>query len=60
MVAKNVKLVNLLLQDFEKNDNSQEKLELLELKNEIETYFIERKTNLKTDVGLFKKSAGLK
>ena len=56
----NVKLVNLLLQDFEKNNNSKEKLELLELKNEIETYFIQRKTNLKTDVGLFRKSAGLK
>ena len=49
-----------MLEDFEKNNNSQEKLELLELKNEIETYLIQRKTNVKTDVGLFRKSAGLK
>ena len=55
LLQLNLKLVNLLLQDLEKNNDSKEKLELLDLKREIEIYFIQRKNNRKTDVELFKK-----
>ncbi len=60
LLQLNLKLVNLMLQDMEKNNDSKEKSELLELKHEIETYFTQRKNDRKTDVELFKKFSGLK
>jgi len=52
----NLKLANLLVLDHEKNNVSNEKLdELIKLKNEIETYFDQRKDDKETDVKLFKK-----
>lgn len=52
----NLKLVNLTLVDYKKNNISSEKLdELTKIKNEIETYFDERKDNRKVDLGLFRK-----
>lgn len=56
----NLKLVNLLLQDIKNEEDSQEKLDLLELKKEIENYFVQRNNNKQTDVELFKKFSGLK
>lgn len=56
----NLKLVNLLLQDIKNEEDSQEKLDLLELKKEIENYFVQRKNNKQTDVELFRKFSGLK
>ena len=59
LLQLNLKLVNLLLQDIKNEEDSQEKLEILELKKEIETYFVQRKNNKQTDVKLFKKFSGL-
>ena len=57
----NLKLVNLLLLDYEKNNVSNEKLdELIKLKNEIETYFNQRKDSKQIDMGLFKKFSRVK
>ena len=59
LLQLNLKLVNLLLQDIKNEEDSQEKLEILELKKEIENYFVQRKNNKQTDVKLFKKFSGL-
>ena len=57
----NLKLVNLLLLDYEKNNISNEKLdELIKLKSEIELYFNQRKDNKQIDITLFKKLSTLK
>lgn len=56
LLQLNLKLVNLLLLDYEKNNVSNEKLdELIKLKTEIETYFNQRKDNKQIDIALFKK-----
>ena len=56
LLQLNLKLVNLLLLDYEKNNISNEKLdELIKLKTEIETYFNQRKDNKQIDIALFKK-----
>jgi len=61
LLQLNLKLVNLLLLDYEKNNVSNEKLdELIKLKNEIETYFNQRKDNKQIDIALFKKFSTLK
>ena len=61
LLQLNLKLVNLLLLDYEKNNISNEKLdELIKLKNEIETYFNQRKDNKQIDIALFKKFSTLK
>lgn len=59
LLQLNLKLVNLLLEDLKNEEDSQEKLEILELKKEIENYFVQRKNNKQTDVKLFKKFSGL-
>ena len=57
----NLKLVNLLLLDYEKNNVSNEKVEeLVKLKNEIEIYFNQRKDSKQIDMGLFKKFSKVK
>ena len=61
LLQLNLKLVNLLLLDYEKNNVSNEKLdELIKLKTEIETYFNQRKDNKQIDIALFKKFSTLK
>lgn len=56
LLQLNLKLVNLLLLDYEKNNISNEKLDvIIKLKNEIETYFNQRKENKQIDIDLFKK-----
>ena len=56
LLQLNLKLVDLLLLDYEKNNVSNEKLdELIKLKTEIETYFNQRKDNKQIDIALFKK-----
>jgi len=61
LLQLNLKLVNLLLLDYEKNNVFNEKLdELIKLKNEIETYFNQRKGNKQIDIALFKKFANVK
>ena len=60
LLQLNLKLVNLLLQDYKTNDDSQEKLELIELKKEIEIYVTQRNNERKIDLDLFKKFSGLK
>ena len=57
----NLKLINLLLIDYEKNNSSNEKLdELLKIKEEIETYFIDREGDKKIDLEYFKKFSNIK
>ncbi len=61
LLQLNLKLVNLLLIDYEKNNVSNEKVEeLIKLKNEIETYFNQRKDSRQIDIGLFKKFSKVK
>ena len=61
LLQLNLKLVDLLLLDYEKNNVSNEKLdELIKLKTEIETYFNQRKDNKQIDIALFKKFSTLK
>ena len=61
LLQLNLKLINLLLLDYEKNNVSNEKLDdLIKLKNEIETYYDQRKDNKQIDIGLFKKFANIK
>ena len=52
----NLKLVSFLISDYKKDDISDEKLdELIKLKNEIESYFNQRKDNKQTDIEFFRK-----
>ena len=52
----NLKLVNFLISDYKKDNISDEKLdELIKLKNEIESYFNQRKDNKQTDLEFFRK-----
>ena len=61
LLQLNLKLINLLLLDYEKNNVSNEKLDdLIKLKNKIETYYDQRKDNKQIDIGLFKKFANIK
>lgn len=61
LLQLNLKLVNLLLLDYEKNNVFNEKLDdLIKFKNEIETYFNQRKDNKQIDIALFKKFANVK
>ena len=61
LLQLNLKLVNLLLLDYEKNNVSNEKLDdLIKLKNKIETYLKQRKDNKQIDIALFKKFANVK
>jgi len=61
LLQLNLKLVNLSIVDFQKNNVSHEKLnELIDIKNEIETYFNQRQNDRKIDISLFKKFANLK
>jgi hypothetical protein len=56
----NLKLIDLLITDYEKNNVPNEKLEeLLKLKEEIETYFIDRKHDKKIDLQYFKKFSNI-
>ena len=57
----NLKLIDLLVTNYEKNDSTNEQLEeLLKLKKEIETYFIDRKNDRKIDLKYFKKFSNMK
>ena len=57
----NLKLIDLLVTNYEKNDSTNEQLEeLLKLKEEIETYFIDREHNKKIDLEYFKKFSNIK
>ena len=57
LLQLNLKLVNLLILEHERNNISSEKLdELITLKNEIETYFKQRTDDKLIDLGLFRKS----
>ena len=57
----NLKLIDLLVVSYEKNDSNNEQLkELLKLKKEIETYFIDRKSDRKIDLQYFKKFSNVK
>ena len=61
LLQLNLKLINLLLPDYEKNNVSNEKLDdLIKLKNKIETYLKQRKDNKQIDIALFKKFANVK
>jgi hypothetical protein len=61
LLQLNLKLVNISIMEFQKNGNSNEKLdELIKIKNEIEIYFNQRKNNKKVDIELFKKFADLR
>ena len=52
----NLKLIDLLVVSYEKNDSNNEQLkELLKLKKEIETYIIDRRKDRKIDLQYFKK-----
>jgi hypothetical protein len=56
LLTLNLKLVNVLLVDYENSDTSNEKIdELKKLKAEIEIYFIKRKQSKKIDIEYFKK-----
>ena len=60
LLRLNLNLVNYIILDNEKNNISNEKLnELINLKNEIETYFKERKNNKQIDIEYFKKFSNL-
>ena len=57
----NLKLIDLLVTNYEKNDSTNEQLEeLLKLKKEVETYFIDRKSDRKIDLQYFKKFSNVK
>ena len=61
LLRLNLNLVNLTLVDYEKNNISNEKLDdLKKLKNEIETYFDQRKDSKQIDIALFKKFSNLR
>ena len=61
LLRLNLNLVNLTLLDYEKNNISNEKLDdLKKLKNEIETYFDQRKDSKQIDIALFKKFSNLR
>ena len=52
----NLKLIDLLVTTYEKNDSTNEELEeLLKLKKEIETYIIDRRKDRRIDLKYFKK-----
>ena len=60
LLQLNLKLINILLLDYEKNNVSNEKLDqLIKLKNEIDIYFNQRKDNKEIDIALFKKFSTL-
>ena len=60
LLQLNLKLVNLLLLDYEKNNTINDQVnELKKLKEEIENYFIKRKTSNKIDIEYFKKFSTL-
>ena len=60
LLELNLKLVNLLLLDYEKNNTINDQVnELKKLKEEIENYFIKRKTSNKIDIEYFKKFSTL-
>ena len=55
LLQLNLKLIDLLLIDYEKNNVSNKKLDnLIALKNEIESYCSQRKGNRQIDIDLFK------
>ena len=55
LLQLNLKLIDLLLIDYEKNNISDEKLDnLIALKNKIESYCTQRKGNRQIDIDLFK------
>ena len=57
----NLKLIDLLVTNYEKNDSTNEELEeLLKLKKEIETYLIDRRKDRKIDLQYFKKFSNVK
>ena len=57
----NLKLVNLLLLNYEKNNISNETLDdIIKLKNEIEVYSNQRKESRYIDIELFKKFSSMK
>ena len=60
LLQLNLKLVKYLLQDSTKKYSSNEVLELVELKQEIENYIQNRKSDRNVDLKLFKKFSGLK
>ncbi len=56
----NLKLIDLLVTNYEKNDSTNEELEeLLKLKKEIETYLIDRRKDRKIDLQYFKKFSNM-
>jgi hypothetical protein len=56
-----LKLIDLLLIDYKKNNPSNEKLdELLKLKEEIDIYFTDRENNKKVEYAYFKKFSSTK
>ena len=56
----NLKLINLLVTNYEKNDSTNEELEeLLKLKKEIETYLIDRRKDRKIDLQYFRKFSNM-
>jgi hypothetical protein len=60
LLRLNLNLINFLILDSGKKNISNEKLnELIKLKDEIETYFNERKNNKQIDINYFKKFSNL-
>ena len=56
----NLKLIDLLVINYEKNDSTNEQLEeLLKLKKEIETYIIDRRKDRKIDLQYFRKFSNM-
>jgi len=56
----NLKLIDLLVTNYEKNDSTNEELEeLLKLKKEIETYLIDRRKDRKIDLQYFRKFSNM-
>ena len=61
LLQLNLKLIDLMLVDYKKNNIKNEELDkLLELKKEIESYYEQRKSDNLTDISLFKKFINLK
>jgi len=61
LLRLNLKSMSLLLSDYEKNNNSNERLdEFITIKTEIETYLSQIQNNPNVDVELFKKFINLK
>jgi len=61
LLQLNLKLVNLSLLDYQKNNISNDEVdELIKLKKEIENYFNQRKENKKIDIDYFKKFSNIK